>query len=169
MSRRNDVYQSGPNTALPQFADDIPREDIDMQRVILLNLDGEHHDRLRRIISRGFTARRRTPARRTRPAGTDHRQDRQRGGARRLCRAGRLRVAPTKAIAGLLGVPQEDRAKLFRWTNEMTGNDDPEFAGIDAKASSMEVLVYAMQMAAIKAESPGEDIVTALIKRGRGR
>ena len=29
--------------------------------------------------------------------------------------------------------------------------------------SSMEVLAYAMQMAAIKAENPGEDIVTALI------
>ncbi len=57
VSRRNDVYQSGPNTALPQFADDMTREDIDMQSVILLNMDGERHDRLRRIISRGFTPR----------------------------------------------------------------------------------------------------------------
>ena len=28
---------------------------------------------------------------------------------------------PLQAIAGLLGVPQEDRDKLFRWSNEMTG------------------------------------------------
>jgi len=53
VSRRNDIYASGPNTALPQFADDIAREDIDMQSVILINMDGDHHDRLRRIISRG--------------------------------------------------------------------------------------------------------------------
>jgi cholest-4-en-3-one 26-monooxygenase len=70
---------------------------------------------------------------------------------------------PLQVIAGLLGVPQEDRARLFRWTNEMTGNDDPEFAHIDARASSMELLAYAMQLAGIKAQSPGEDIVTALI------
>jgi cholest-4-en-3-one 26-monooxygenase len=57
VSRRNDIYHSGPNTALPQFADDMAREDIDMQSVVLLNMDGERHDRLRRIISRGFTPR----------------------------------------------------------------------------------------------------------------
>ena len=70
---------------------------------------------------------------------------------------------PLQAIAGLLGVPQEDRDKLFRWSNEMTGNDDPEYADIDPKTSSVEVLTYAMQMAALKAENPGDDIVTTLI------
>ena len=30
---------------------------------------------------------------------------------------------PLQAIAGLLGVPQDDRDKLFRWSNEMTGGD----------------------------------------------
>ena len=70
---------------------------------------------------------------------------------------------PLQVIAGLLGVPQDERAKLFRWTNEMTGNEDPEFAHVDGRASSMEVLGYAMQMAGIKAENPGDDIVTALI------
>lgn len=163
VSRRSDVYQSGPNTALPQFPDDIPREDIDMQRVILLNLDGEHHDRLRRIISRGFT-----------PRAVERLREELNQRAVTIAKSAAAeghgdfveQVAcelPLQAIAGLLGVPQEDRAQLFRWTNEMTGNEDPEFAEVDGKASSMEVLVYAMQMAAIKAESPGDDIVTALI------
>ena len=57
VSRRSDIFHSGPNTALPQFADEMTREDIDMQSVVLLNMDGERHDRLRRIISRGFTPR----------------------------------------------------------------------------------------------------------------
>lgn len=163
VSRRSDVFQSGPNTALPQFPDDIPREDIDMQRVILLNLDGEHHDRLRRIISRGFT-----------PRAVERLREELNQRAVTIAKSAAAeghgdfveQVAcelPLQAIAGLLGVPQEDRAQLFRWTNEMTGNEDPEFAEVDGKASSMEVLVYAMQMAAIKAESPGDDIVTALI------
>ncbi len=163
VSRRNDVFQSGPNTALPQFADEMVREDIDMQRIILLNMDGEHHDRLRRIISRGFT-----------PRAVERLRDELTQRAEHIVKSAAAegtgdfveQVAcelPLQVIAGLLGVPQEDRAKLFRWTNEMTGNDDPEFAHIDARASSMELLAYAMQMAGVKAENPGEDIVTALI------
>ena len=61
---------------------------------------------------------------------------------------------PLQAIADLLGVPQEDRLKLFRWSNEMTGNGDPEFADVDSKQSSLEVLAYAMHMAGVKAEHP---------------
>ncbi len=33
------------------------RENIDMQRAVLLNIDAPHHTRLRKIISRGFTPR----------------------------------------------------------------------------------------------------------------
>lgn len=163
VSRRNDVYHSGPNTALPQFADEMAREDIDMQRVILLNMDGEHHDRLRRIISRGFTPR---AIERLRPDLTQRALSIVNAAAGEGSGDFVEQVAcelPLQVIAGLLGVPQEDRAKLFRWTNEMTGNEDPEFAHIDARASSIEVLAYAMQMAAIKAKDPGDDIVTALI------
>ncbi|MGH3634252.1 MAG: cytochrome P450, partial [Mycobacterium sp.] len=70
---------------------------------------------------------------------------------------------PLQAIAELLGVPQEDRDKLFRWSNEMTGSEDPEYADVDPQASSVELITYAMQLAAAKAENPGEDIVTTLI------
>ncbi len=163
VSRRSDVYQSGPNTALPQFADDMKREDIDMQSVILLNMDGEHHDRLRRIISRGFT-----------PRAVERLRDELTQRAENIVKTAAAEGSgdfveqvscelPLQVIAGLLGVPQDERAKLFRWTNEMTGNEDPEFADVDGRASSMELLAYAMQMAAIKAENPGDDIVTALI------
>ena len=32
---------------------------------------------------------------------------------------------PLQAIADLLGVPAEDRGKLFDWSNQMIGSDDP--------------------------------------------
>ena len=163
VSRRSDVYHSGPNTALPQFADDMVREDIDMQRVILLNMDGEHHDRLRRIISRGFTPRAVERLRAELTQRAEHIvKTAAADGAGDFVEQVSCEL-PLQVIAGLLGVPQDERAKLFRWTNEMTGNEDPEFAHIDGRASSMEMLAYAMQMAAIKAENPGDDIVTALI------
>jgi cholest-4-en-3-one 26-monooxygenase len=34
---------------------------------------------------------------------------------------------PLQAIADILGVPQEDRHKMFDWSNRMIGADDPEF------------------------------------------
>ncbi|HVQ99793.1 MAG TPA: cytochrome P450, partial [Mycobacterium sp.] len=71
---------------------------------------------------------------------------------------------PLQAIAGLLGVPQDDRDKLFRWSNEMTGNEDPEYAHIDPATSSVELIMYAMQMAEERTRNPGEDIVTRLIQ-----
>ncbi len=168
VSRRSDVFHSGPNTALPQFADDMVREDIDMQSVVLLNMDGARHDRLRRIISRGFT-----------PRAVERLRDQLTERAHTIVKTAASQgygdfveqVAselPLQVIAGLLGVPQDERDKLFRWTNEMTGNEDPEFAHVDGRQSSMELLGYAMEMAAKKAEDPGEDIVTALINADLG-
>jgi cholest-4-en-3-one 26-monooxygenase len=71
---------------------------------------------------------------------------------------------PLQAIAGLLGVPQEDRDKLFRWSNEMTGGEDPEYADVDPAVSSMELIMYAMAMADARGKNPTDDIVTTLIQ-----
>ena len=54
--------------------------------------------------------------------------------------------------------------KLFDWSNKMIGSDDPEFADDDALTSTGELMWYAMQLAARKAEEPGDDIVTTLIE-----
>ncbi|MGO9252981.1 MAG: cytochrome P450 [Mycobacterium sp.] len=163
VSLRNDVFSSYENCVIPRFNNDIAREDIDLQRVVMLNMDPPQHTRLRRIIARGFTPRAIGRIR-------DELSERAQNIAKAAAAAGSgdfvEQVAcelPLQAIAGLLGVPQEDRDKLFRWSNEMTGNDDPEYADVDPKVSSVEVLTYAMQMAALKAENPGNDIVTTLI------
>ena len=63
-----------------------------------------------------------------------------------------------------MGVPQEDRGKLFDWSNQMTGTDDPEFADIDPKLASLELISYAMKMAEDRHKNPGDDIVTQLIQ-----
>jgi len=71
---------------------------------------------------------------------------------------------PLQAIAGLLGVPQDDRDKLFRWSNEMTGGEDPDYADVDPAQSSMELIMYAMAMADERGKNPTDDIVTTLIQ-----
>ena len=163
ISLRGDLFSSQENGVIPRFHNDIAREDIDMQRVVLLNMDPPQHTRLRKIIARGFT-----------PRAIGRLRDELNEKAQSIVKAAAAtgsgdfveQVAcelPLQAIAELLGVPQEDRDKLFRWSNEMTGNDDPDYADVDPKMSSIAVLTYAMEMAARKAEHPGDDIVTTLI------
>ena len=61
-------------------------------------------------------------------------------------------------------MPQEDRDKLFDWSNQMTGDEDPEYADVDPAQSSMELIMYAMAMADERGKNPTDDIVTKLIK-----
>jgi cholest-4-en-3-one 26-monooxygenase len=163
VSLRSDVFSSYENCVIPRFPDDMQRENIEVQRFVMLNMDAPHHTRLRRIISRGFTPRAIGRLR-------DELHERAQAIVKAAAEAGSGDFVeqvscelPLQAIAGLLGVPQEDRDKLFQWSNEMTGSEDPEYADIDPQASSVELIQYAMQLAAAKAENPGEDIVTTLI------
>ena len=34
---------------------------------------------------------------------------------------------PLQVIAEMIGVPHEDRHKLFEWSNRMIGSEDPEY------------------------------------------
>ena len=47
---------------------------------------------------------------------------------------------PLQAIAEIMGVPQEDRGRLFDWSNRMVGLDDPEYATTDGTVASAELL-----------------------------
>ena len=164
VSRRSDIFSSCENGVIPRFNNDIPRENIDLQRAVMLNMDAPHHTRLRKIISRGFT-----------PRAVGRLEDELRQRAQNIAKTAAAAGSgdfveqvscelPLQAIAGLLGVPQEDRDKIFRWSNEMTGNDDPEYADVDPQMSSAELIMYAMKMAEEKAKNPGDDIVTQLIE-----
>jgi cytochrome P450 len=57
VSKTPDVYSSWENTALIRFTEGMPRESIELQRYILLNIDPPEHTKLRGIVSRGFTPR----------------------------------------------------------------------------------------------------------------
>ena len=47
VSQRSDIFSTHENTAIPRFADDIPRENVEMQRFILINKDAPEHTKLR--------------------------------------------------------------------------------------------------------------------------
>jgi cholest-4-en-3-one 26-monooxygenase len=69
---------------------------------------------------------------------------------------------PLQAIANLLGVPQEDRGRLFDWSNQMMSYDDPEVEG-DQAVAFMEILAYSMALADERRKNPQDDIITKLV------
>ncbi|WP_067887047.1 cytochrome P450 [Nocardia vaccinii] len=162
VSRRSDVFSNYENTAIPRFNDDIQRENIEMQRFVLLNQDAPQHTRMRKLIAKGFTPRAVNGLR-------DELSARAKGIVEAAAKSGAgdfvTQVAcelPLQAIAELIGVPQEDRMKLFQWSNDMTGYDDPESTA-DPLLASTEILGYAWQMAEARKASPAGDIVTELV------
>jgi len=72
---------------------------------------------------------------------------------------------PLQAIAELMGVPQEDRRKIFDWSNRMVGIDDPEFEGDreSGTAAAGELYMYANSLAAEKRREPLDDIISKLL------
>ncbi len=66
----------------------------------------------------------------------------------------------------MMGVPQEDRHKLFEWSNRMIGSEDPEYAVSDdvTMAAFTEMFMYANELATDKRANPGDDIISALLQ-----
>jgi cholest-4-en-3-one 26-monooxygenase len=165
VSRRSEVFSSQEKTALPRYAEGSSLDQINASRgVVLLNMDAPHHTHLRKIISRAFTPR---AIERLRADLAERARDIAAKAAAEGSGDFVEQVScelPLQAIAGLMGVPQEDRMKLFHWSNQLVGDQDPEFASNDGLTASVELMMYGMQLAAERADSPAEDLVTKLIQ-----
>ena len=70
----------------------------------------------------------------------------------------------------MLGIPAEDRRKIFDWTNQMTGAEDADLvrSDNDPEAAAAEVLMYSMGLAADRKANPRDDIVTKLVQADKG-
>src|SRR5215218_1810141 len=126
VSLRSDVFSSQKKSIVPRYKVTGGGGQIEAGAASMIMMDDPEHSRLRKIISRGFTPRAIERLR----AELDARAQ---GIAAQAAAEGSgdfvLQVArelPLLAIAELLGVPLEDRGKLFDWTNQMiAGDDDP--------------------------------------------
>jgi cholest-4-en-3-one 26-monooxygenase len=166
VSTHPEIFSSYLNTAIIRFTEHMRREAIDAQRLILLNMDPPEHTRVRQIIQRGFT-----------PRSIRALEDRLRARAEAIVAAAGARSGPfdfvtqvacelpLQAIAELIGIPQDDRAKIFDWSNKMIAYDDPEYAITEeiGQESAAELITYAMNMATDRKRCPAQDIVTTLV------
>ncbi|MFE5617476.1 cytochrome P450 [Streptomyces sp. NPDC056470] len=169
VSTHPELFSSTENTAVIRFNEHITRDQIEVQKLIMLNMDPPEHTRVRQIVQRGFT-----------PRAIRGLENALRERARKIVEEARRNAGsdgsfdfvtqvavelPLQAIAELIGVPQEDRARIFDWSNKMVAYDDPEYAiteEIGAEAA-MELIGYSMNLAAERKECPAKDIVTQLV------
>ncbi len=72
---------------------------------------------------------------------------------------------PLEVIAELIGVPREDRHKIFEWSNRMIGSEDPEYMVGDEEVfqAQVEMFMYAQALAEKRRANPQDDIITALL------
>jgi cholest-4-en-3-one 26-monooxygenase len=131
----------------------------------MITMDGDAHIRNRRLVNRGFT-----------PAVVRSFEAHFRTiAADVVSRALRLgtfdfvgEVAsqfPLHAICDLLGVPDEDRPALARWTNTLTTPTDPEYAPTpDEFFQAMEHMwAYGLELADLRRRSPGTDVMSVIV------
>ena len=164
VSLRSDVFSSAEKSIVPRYREDLAQGQIEAGRTSMIMMDDPEHSRLRKIVARAFTPRavdrlRADLAERAQLIAAQAAAE----GSGDFVRQVACEL-PLQAIAGLLGVPLEDYDKLFGWSNNMIGSDDPEFADNDSLTSAGELMWYAMQLAARKREEPGQDIITTLIE-----
>ncbi len=162
VSRDSETYSSWENTAIIRHQEGATRDQIELQRFVLLNIDPPEHTALRGIVSRGFTPR---ALNNLRSALSERAEQIMRTALAEGSGDFVTDVAaelPLQAIAELIGVPQADRRKVFDWSNDMIGYDDPEYTA-DPAAAAAELVGYAMAMAEDRRQCPRDDIVTKLV------
>ncbi len=143
---------------------DLAEDDLAQQQLIMLNMDPPLHTRYRRLVNKGFTPRMVNQLHERIHAATDSIIDDviERGSADFVTDI--AAELPLVVIAELLGVPNEDRHRMFDWSNRMIGSDDPEYqsAGEVAQMASMELYAYASELFATKRVDPHDDLMSVL-------
>ena len=116
------------------FLWETPEDQLEQQRLMMVTMDPPLHTRYRRLVNKGFTPRMIGELQKSIHGVADEIID-------GICESGSadfvIDVAaelPLVVLAELLGVPPEDRSKMFDWSNRMIGREDAEYQGDQAVA-----------------------------------
>ena len=143
---------------------ELPDEELEQQRLMMINMDPPLHTRYRRLVNRGFNPRMIRELEASIHRATD-------GIIDSVCEKGEADFVtdisaelPLIVIAELLGVPHGDRHRMFDWSNRMIGSDDPEYqiSPESATESALELYAYANELFAAKRLHPQDDLMTSL-------
>ncbi|HEX6117750.1 MAG TPA: cytochrome P450 [Solirubrobacterales bacterium] len=132
----------------------------------LLDLDGEDHRRLRKLVQPAFTP---PAADRHRPAMRRHLADLFEpvsGGGAFEATAALTKPYPARMIAELMGAPLADAERLGVWANLIQGQFDPIKVANEREAlerAAAEFVEYTRALIADRHDDPGDDLISVLI------
>ncbi len=160
----NRDYEHFSSSKKATFLWDLPEDDLAQQQMLMLNMDPPLHTRYRRLVNKGFTPRMVNQLHEGINAAADQIIDSviEKGSADFVTDI--AAELPLMVIADLLGVPDEDRHRMFDWSNRMIGSDDPEYqTGEEAsQQAAMELYAYASELFNTKRIDPHEDLMSVL-------
>ena len=161
VNRDNELFSSAMKAV---FIWDLPEEELAQQQLMMLNMDPPLHTRYRRLVNKGFTPRMVSRLEERIHDNADEIIDNviEKGSADFVTDL--VAELPLIVIAELMGVPREDRHRVFDWSNRMVGNEDPEYniSADQAAQAAMELYAYAAELFAEKRTNPHEDLMSAL-------
>jgi cholest-4-en-3-one 26-monooxygenase len=167
VSKHPEIYSSQAQGTL--LRDPKPAE-LPMLQAIMLNMDPPQHRQYRALVNKGFTPRRIADLEAHVEQKVTDILDRvvDRGACDFVNDiAGPL---PMEVICELMGVPPEDRQRIYDISNMMVGHDDPDFgdpqapiSSDDYRIASAEMFMYANKLAQRSRRVPTDDLGTALL------
>jgi cholest-4-en-3-one 26-monooxygenase len=163
VSRHPEVFSSSRRLVL--FGE-TPESEIEMQRLMMLNMDPPQHTRQRSFVNRGFTPRMigRLAKHIREICDTLIDEVAPRGEADFVTDI--AAPLPLQVICELVGAPPGDRDWIFEMSNKLVGYDDPEFRHTpeEGMAAAAQIYAYADELAARRQAQPADDIVTRLLQ-----
>ncbi len=160
----NRDYERFSSAARGTMPFEMPDADIEQQALMMLNMDPPLHTRYRRLVNKGFTPRMVRDLEQSIHRSADAIIDQvvERGTADFVTDLSA--ELPLQVIAELLGVPADDRHRMFEWSNRMVGNEDPEYQGQAEEAlnAAMELYAYASELYGTKRIDPHADLMSVL-------
>jgi cytochrome P450 len=147
----------------PRLTQQLPATERESFLRNMLRADPPDHTRLRRLVSKAFTARRVAELRPRVQEITDRLLDAVVPNGRADLVADLALPLPVTVISELLGVPAADRHDFQRWTDDMIrrGTEPPDPAVVDAAWRRMRS--YLTDLLRAKRTRPADDLLSALI------
>ena len=162
-SRNPQVFISGRGVNIG----DVPQE---MNEFIgsMIAMDDPRHFRLRNIVAKGFTPKQISQVEeyvRTKAATIIDRVIEQFPDGECDFVEQIAAPLPLQIICEMMGIPDEDEARIFGWTNVILGVGDPEYVGSfeQLMATLFEIYAYAQQLGEDRRANPTDDIASALM------
>ncbi len=161
VSRDQETFSSERGTTIVR---DMDEEAVERLSLWMINQDHPRHTRLRKLINSGFT-----PRMIRRMEG--HIRELTRDIIDKVARKGECEFVaevaaelPLLVIAELVGAPVEDRARLFDWSNQLIGFEDPELRDPASQVDTMlEMFEYAGHLAKLRRDDPRDDLISVLL------